>query len=493
MQATSSIQGTFGGGASDTLIHPLVAVATVVAIVCMLKLPRKYVIVPFLLAVFLSPAGQQLYVGGVHLYVPRILVFFGIVLLVLGKLKSRARLFPGGWNNIDSIFTWWTIFRSIAVTIYYWGNTSAAINQVAFVWDTLGGYCFLRFLIRDVEDIELAVKTFAMIAAFLGITMLNERMRLQNVFGYLGGVPIVPAIRDGKIRAQGPFEHPILAGTFAATLLPFFLWLWHSKRSKLMAVIGAGGCTVMVSCSASSTPLLAYMSVFIGVCFWPLRGYMRIVRWILMITLIVCHLSMKAPVWFLIAHVDLVAGNSGYHRAMLIDSFIRHFSDWWLVGTNKAVTWGYEMDDLCEQWVAEGETGGLATLICFILLISRSFGRIGKARTRLSKDRKQEWLLWFTGVALFSHCVGFFGISYFDQTRFAWFALLSIISASTAPEFAAIRTRARSTDESQLDREKRTAVAVPAAALTGGLRFRESTLRHLCYRVRQESRKGMLA
>jgi hypothetical protein len=32
--------------------------------------------------------------------------------------------------------------------------------------------------------------------------------------------------------------------------------------------------------------------------------------------------------------------------------------------------------------------------------------------------------------------VGFFGISYFDQTRMAWFALLVIIVAATAPVLA---------------------------------------------------------
>jgi hypothetical protein len=37
---------------------------------------------------------------------------------------------------------------------------------------------------------------------------------------------------------------------------------------------------------------------------------------------------------------------------------------------------------------------------------------------------------------MFSHVVGFFGISYFDQTRMAWFALLVMIVAATAPILA---------------------------------------------------------
>jgi len=51
-------------------------------------------------------------------------------------------------------------------------------------------------------------------------------------------------------------------------------------------------------------------------------------------------------------------------------------------------------------------------------------------------DRAKEWYFWLLGAALFSHAVAFFGISYFDQTRMAWFALLVVIVAATAPVLA---------------------------------------------------------
>jgi hypothetical protein len=432
MAPSSFGQGNFGGGYTDTVMHPVVGVGMICAIAFMLYLPRKYAIVPVLLAFFFLPVGQQLYLGGVHFYVPRIMIFLGIIRLIVAKNRSHKPLLTDGFNDLDKLFICWAVFRAIAGSLYYFGNLSAFIYQIAFLWDALGGYFLLRFLIRDTGDIARVAKTFALIVAILGLFMLNEHIRDQNLFGYFGSVPLVPAIRDGGIRAQGPFEHPILAGCFGATLLPLCLWLWHSKRSRLLGLLGAAGSTAMMYSSASSTPLLAYMAVLLGLCFWPLRGYMRIVRWALVIGLIACHLAMKAPVWFLIAHVDLVAGNSGYHRALLIDTFIRHFSDWCLFGTNKAATWGYEMDDLCNQWVAEGETGGIVTLVCFILLVSHSFGRIGKTIRRASREPKQQWLLWFLGVAVFSHCVAYFGISYFDQTKFMWYALLCIISVVTS-------------------------------------------------------------
>jgi uncharacterized protein (UPF0333 family) len=69
-------------------------------------------------------------------------------------------------------------------------------------------------------------------------------------------------------------------------------------------------------------------------------------------------------------------------------------------------------------------------------MISVSFAMIGKARKAIEGNKEKEWMLWILGAALFSHIVGYFGISYFDQTRFAWFALLAMISAATAPILA---------------------------------------------------------
>jgi small-conductance mechanosensitive channel len=128
----------------------------------------------------------------------------------------------------------------------------------------------------------------------------------------------------------------------------------------------------------------------------------------------------------------LTGASSGYHRAELVDQFIRHFSQWWLVGTTANADWGFDMWDLSNQFVAEGVTGGLATFICFIALISMSFGRIGTARKAVEGDRNQEWFLWFLGAALLSHMFAFFGISYFDHTQVAWFALLVMIYVATA-------------------------------------------------------------
>jgi hypothetical protein len=159
---------------------------------------------------------------------------------------------------------------------------------------------------------------------------------------------------------------------------------------------------------------------------------MRTVRWVFLSLLVACALAMKAPVWFLIARIHLIGGSTGWHRANLIDVFFRHFGDWWLHGTNAASTWGWDMWDLSNQFVAEGESGGLATFICFVAMISISFGMIGKARKAVEGDRQKEWFLWLFGVAMFAHVVAYFGISYYDHMQVSWFTFLAAIPSATA-------------------------------------------------------------
>ena len=94
----------FGGGASHTILHPLVALALFLAIVLTFVLQRKYVIIPWLLTVFLIPFGQVLVLAGVHFTVYRIAVLFGLARLVITKSPARAGRLAGGFSAIDSAF-----------------------------------------------------------------------------------------------------------------------------------------------------------------------------------------------------------------------------------------------------------------------------------------------------------------------------------------------------------------------------------------------------
>src|SRR6202012_3393634 len=98
------------------------------------------VIVPLLLCTFLVPRGQEVMLGGAHLYVRLILILVGFIRLAKDKFRIA-----GGMNVIDKIFIIWACYRVLAVIITNWpGSTN---EQLAFLLQALCGYFLLRYLI----------------------------------------------------------------------------------------------------------------------------------------------------------------------------------------------------------------------------------------------------------------------------------------------------------------------------------------------------------
>jgi hypothetical protein len=430
----------FGGGAAETAIHPLVAVWLLIAIVLILVLPRGKAITPFLLAFFTIPVGQVVVLGGLHFTALRVLILAGLARR-LSFRKSSGGKYPGGFNALDWAVVLWSVSAVIAFCLEFM-ERQAFINGLGNLLDTLGGYLVVRFLIPDGEALRRTIKTLAAICAILGVCMINEKISHVNVFGLVGGIPLAVTVRDGHIRAAGTLGC-LYAGAFAGVLIPLFLWLWTEGKSRMAAFAGLAGATAMVITSYSSTSYLALGGSILGLAFWPLRKGMRLVRWGLMLMLVGLHMVMKAPVWALIARIDLTGSSSGDQRYMLVDMTIKRFSDWWLLGAKDYPTWGWGSWDLVNQFVAVALTGGLLTLIFYVAIFARSFGAIGKARKLVTGDRGQEWLLWCLGSALFATVVAHFGINYMAQLIMGFFPLVACISVAT---FEATQKAARTSE-----------------------------------------------
>ncbi len=420
---------TFGGGPVADTMSPIALAAMVIACLLVFVLPRKWVIVPFLVFAFLVPLGEQFNVSGLHFFAYRIVILCGC-LRWLTKPVLRGRILPGGLTGIDKVFLLWALCRATAFVLLYRVG-GAFVNQLGFLWDTLGAYFLVRYLIRDVEDIRRVAKVFVVLAAVMGGCMLYEHYALKNVFGLLMGGRVAPDIRYGHVRSRGVFEQEIIASTFGGTLVPLFIWLWSTSKARLAAALGLIS-SVIITITASSSTGISAAAIGVGaMCLWPFRRRVRWVLWGLVAVILALAVVMKAPVWFLLGHIDLAGGSAGWDRANLIDQCIRHFGSWWLVGTADNVNWGFYTWDLCNQFVAEAVQGGLATLILFVVLISRCFRKIGVAR-KLARSRDQQWLLWTLGCILCAHIAGFFGISYFDQMKDWWFVTLAMIPAAVA-------------------------------------------------------------
>lgn len=417
----------FGGGSADSVISPFVIVWLLLAILLIMVLPRRKAIMPFLIAFFTIPIGEVVVVGGIHLTALRILI---LVALAKRLTFSRREKYPEGVNGIDWAVILWAVSAFIAFFLQFPG-TPSLIQGLGVLLDTLGGYLAVRSLIPDGEGMRTTIKTLAIVCAILGACMINEQIRQVNVFGYMGGIDLVPVFRDGHLRA-GATLGCIPAGAFSGVLIPLFVWLLKEKNCRVAAIVGLAGATAMVFTSYSSTSWMALIGSIVGLASWRLRKSMRTIRWAFVMVLVGLQMVMKAPVWALIARVDLTGSSSAYQRYQLVDMTIRHFTAWCLIGTPDYVNWGWDSWDLCNQFAAVALTGGLLALVCYLAIFKRSFSALGIARKRVNGDLRQEWLLWCFGSTLFATIIAHFGINYMAQLIMGFFPLVACICVATS-------------------------------------------------------------
>jgi hypothetical protein len=431
----------FGGGATESTMHPLVLACILIVVVLMLALPRKKLFGPVAATAILAPFGSQLFVGGFHFFVFRLVILGFACRLILVKVGTKGPLLSGGMTASDITFFAWAMCRGVASVLLHW-SAAACANQVAFWLDAFGAYVLFRYIFRDYYDVLPALKLLAMVEIVLAGFMAYEHITGFNVTNLFRTIGVVPWVREevGAIRAQASFAHSISAGGFGATMLPLFYWLWKSGGAKVLGPIGVIGSLVVVFCSQSSTPFMAFAGGVLALALWAIRKHMRKVRWGFVVLVSCLALVMKAPVWYIIARAEFVGGH-GWDRAYLLDQCWQHFSSWWLIGTSDTAHWGVTTWDLCNQFVAEACSGGILTLCLFIGLLYHAFRVIGLARQR-AEATGREWLYWCLGCSLFAHILMFEGLSYYDQMQTMWFMFLALApAAATVPEAPRLRDR----------------------------------------------------
>lgn len=424
--------------ADGTTINALGLSVTILMGIVTLGLPRKYAPIPMLAIGITVTLGQIWYVAGLHFTIMRIMLLFGWARIIIRSEIRGIKL-----NEIDKIFILW-VTANFSLYCLRELTSEAVVNRLGFAYNALGLYFFFRCLIRDDKDILRMIKALAMLVIPLATVMLFEKVTGRNLYSYFGGVAEYTIVRDGRLRCQGPFMHPILAGSFGVIHIPLFAGLWYVGRAKLLASIAIISATTIAITSASGGPVLAYAAGLVALMAWNIRRYMRVVRWGILISVIVLHIVMKSPVWYLIGRFSEIVGGTGWHRSELINSAIIRFDEWWLWGTNYTAHWmpyvltdNPNSADITNYYIRQGVDGGLLTMILLIVVISLCFRRVGmavKSTDYVSSYLNDAYLPWALGAALFVHVITFFSVSYFDQLVIYLFILLAMIASLPRPQ-----------------------------------------------------------
>lgn len=423
----------------------------------MLRGRRQAAVNAILATAAFLPLGQQIVLFGLHLQFFRILMIVGLARLFISGEARGVR-----FNRLDKLVIAWAIVGFVCGLIRKpeaWMDADC----LGALCNSLGIYFLFRFLIRHTDEVIAHLRLLVWAAIIIGLAMSYEWITHKNLFHIFGGVPEFVGERDGRFRCQGPFRHPILAGTFAATLIPLMIGLWlqggRNRWFSLLGIISAAFSTVV---AASSGALLTCVAAMMGFGLWPMRDRMRFFRRGIVVSIIGLALVMKVPVYYLIAKVSDILGGTGWHRSYLIDQTIEHFGQWWLIGTSYTANWAPAGEvlaidpnnmDITNHYIVQGVHGGVLGLGLFIAIIVTCFQVIGHAWRGGEELFLKPLLLWALGVCLACHCTAFISISYFDQIQVFWLWLLAVfavIMSAAEQEVASdslVQTVANAVDE----------------------------------------------
>jgi hypothetical protein len=403
---------------------------TLVASALLLALPRRFAAVPLLLGVAYMTRGQELEIGPAHFTVVRLLVAVGFV-----RVLVRREHLANGMNAVDRWLLAWSV---VLVGTSAFHASDAWVYRSGLVWTELGCYFLLRIFLSDCHDVVRVFKTTCLMLAPVAVLMLMEKATRQNAFGPLGGVNQLALVRDGLVRASGPFAHPILAGTVGATCIGMALCLWRQHRKH--ALLGVFGGSGIVAASTSSGPVLMAGFIALALLLWPLRRLMALIRWLFALGILALAAVMNDPVYFLIARIDITGSSQGYFRAQLIRSSIEHLDEWWLAGTDYTRHWmatgmyaNNTHTDITNHILAQGVMGGLLLMFLFVAMLVAAFRGVGRAlRESQAAPKHQQFVAWTLGALLFGYVVNFTSISLFDQSIVFFYLILAGIGAVRA-------------------------------------------------------------
>jgi hypothetical protein len=408
------------------------------AVMAIWTLPRQWAPVPLLAAACYMTLGQGLELGGLSFPVIRLVFLAGVVRVLLRQERP-----VGGLLAMDKWFLAWGAWAVLASAFHQ--NAGAVLeNRMGMVFNAWSVYFLIRTFLQDDRDLYRIASVIAWILVPVALAMSYEQVARQNLFASFGGVPDEPEIRGDRIRSQGPFRHPILAGTVGAVSIPIFVGLLRESPSA--ARIGLVACGLIVLTSSSSGPVLTAAIGLFALWLWRWRHRTRQIRVAAALLYLLLELVMKAPAYYLLARIDIVGGSTGYHRAALIETSLRHLNEWWLAGTDYTrhwlpvgVSWSEDHVDITNHYIGQGVKGGLLQIILFVGILWHGFRYVGEGVwSSYQKDPQAAFFIWSVGSSLFAHAAACVSVAYFDQSVVFLYVTLAMCAAQKARERATL-------------------------------------------------------
>ena len=400
--------------AGQDLLHPIGVGVLCCCIAAIFIAPRKYLFLPIVLLIASFPSAQRIIIFTLDFNFLRIALLCAVVRIVIRSEFSNIRLIP-----VDRVLIYYVIWGIVAYGLLF-GSFNALVTRTGYMLEIFCAYLVARVCVLnwvDLRRIGLAFGILSLPAAFLFYWEESTGRNLMHVFG---GVPEFTLVREDRVRAQGPFSHPIMAGMFWSGCLAWIVAAKSLATNTAAISLFIGSILAIVVFTASSTPVMAVAVFLLGLWLFLFRSQIRTIQISVLVALMVLQIFMNAPVWHLISRINLTGGSTGWHRYHLIDQAVARVFEWGLLGVRSTAHWGTGLGDVTNQYILEGVRGGLLGMGLFIAFGWKLFSMVG-TRIKEGANREVQWRYWLCGTALFVHAVSFLAVSYFGQMAAAFF------------------------------------------------------------------------
>ncbi len=379
-----------------------------------LVLPKRMSLYPLWIGFLFIPFEYSISLGSLSLYSTQIMGVAGML-----RLLFRGEMRPINYNVLEKTILAWLLCGAIVYSLLR--GSQGVIWKAGRLMEFIPCYLFIRHQLRAWDDVLLNIKAMLYMSIFLFPLVIYEHSTGVNPFGTMA-----TEFREGRLRCAASFSHPILFGSFAASMVPIIWALMQSERRKsywIFIIIYI----FFVYASASSGPVLSLIFGIVFLWFFRYRRKSKQICLYLIAGLFCLQFIMNSPIWFIIGRVNIVGGSTGWHRAVLIDQTIRHFSEWAILGLISCEHWGVWAGDVTNQYILEGLWGGIVGMVLFIAILFQAVKSLGVMSIKTSLLRYQ-WFLWGFCCSILVDCVSFMSVSLFGQMTL-YFIFFLVVAA----------------------------------------------------------------
>jgi hypothetical protein len=368
------------------------------------------------------PSNLTFFLAGAKFTVARLVIWL-LIFPGFAKLFRKGRHL--GATDLFVFITCAGMLVAISQTDQSWSSTTALIIEFG------GGYIVARSYFFGRPALEAFVRALKAVAIGLIALAAIEQATNYHIVPALFGLPLPgDEYRYGWLRAFSTFPHPILFGTFCASIGAIFL---YSERGFLGRICYTCLCFFGCLLAMSSAPLMSFM-IAISVQLYDniLRAFRS--RWRILLAglsalLLTVFLVANKPVSWIVANLTLDP-STGYFRVATWDTAFYY------IGLSPYVGYGFDSyapsDDFFgnvsvdSTWLVLTIRFGIPLAILLLLTNVASFARGRSTDGRLSNDPYVDNLC--TGFTLTLVVLMFVGLTvhYWNNVWLFWGVCIGI-------------------------------------------------------------------